>query len=52
MPQFSPTSEITYNFKRILCKFLSLNGINIVVVITGWHTQCAIDLINLKATSC
>ena len=48
MPQFSPTSEITYNFKQILGKFLSSNGINIVVVITSWLTQCVIDLANLK----
>ena len=27
---------------------MSLNGINIVVVITGWRTQCVIDLANLK----
>ena len=48
MPQISPTSEITYNFNEFWVFFLSLNGINIVVVITGWLTQCVIDLANLK----
>ena len=27
---------------------MSLNGINIEVVITGWRKQCVIDLANLK----
>ena len=48
MPQLSPMSEITYNFNEFWVKFLSLNGINIVVVITGLCTQCVIDLANLK----
>ena len=35
-------------FERILSKFLSMNGIDIAIVINSWLKQCVIDLTKLK----
>ena len=44
-PRFRPTPEITYNCNEFLVRFLSLNSmnINIVVVITSWLTKAGLQ---------